>query len=43
MSLAKAMLQYEKQCFSIWKEKIDQIAVQHLKQPILQEGTDGGR
>ena len=43
MALAKSMLMYEKQCFSQWQEKVDQIAIQHLKLPILQEGVDGKR
>lgn len=43
MALAKAMLSYEKQCFSQWQEKVDQTAIQHLKLPILQESADGSR
>jgi len=41
MALARSMLSYEKQCFGQWQEKVDQIAIQHLKLPILQEGVDG--
>ena len=41
MALARAMLSYEKQCFSQWQEKVDQTAIQHLKLPILQENADG--
>jgi hypothetical protein len=43
MALARSMLSYEKQCFGQWQEKVDQIAIQHLKLPILQEGVDGKR
>lgn len=43
MALAKAMLSYEKQCFSQWQEKVDQTAIQHLKLSILQESTEGNR
>lgn len=43
MALARAMLSYEKQCFSQWQEKVDQTAIQHLKLPILQETPDGKR
>ena len=43
MALAKAMLSYEKQCFSQWEEKVDQTAIQHLKLPILQQSADGSR
>lgn len=43
MALARSMLSYEKQCFGQWQEKVDQIAIQNLKLPILQEGVDGKR
>lgn len=43
MALARAMLSYEKQCFSQWQEKVDQTAIQHLKLPILQENADSNR
>ena len=43
MALARAMLSYEKQCFSQWQEKVDQTAIQHLKLPILQENPGGKR
>ena len=43
ITLARSMQGFEKLWFNQWQEKIDQLAVQHLKQPILKEDPDTKR
>ena len=43
IALARSMQGFEKHWFNQWQEKIDQLAVQHLKQPILKEDPETKR
>ncbi len=43
IALARSMQGFEKHWFYQWQEKIDQLAVLHLKQPILKENPETKR
>eukprot|EP00899_Mesostigma_viride_P018540 jgi/Mesvir1/26688/Mv20468-RA.1 len=40
-ALAKSMMLFEKQWFGQWRDTVDALAMQHLKQPIIRKEADG--
>jgi hypothetical protein len=41
-TLAKHVMRYEKEWFGVWRDKVDAVALHHLKQSVLLKQADTG-